>query len=299
MPPKALIVLSTLVIAGCETVPNKPPVVPSASPAAAVSPVTARTLCTELHLDDSKWRLLNESPNSISWLDEKTELAITLNYMPGLNATFPPPTDLNRLRAGYRQEALSYRGGLVEAEPKWIGGIYGNLVTMKFPRGIFQNPPDSRPGFNYQMNALIPTTEGRYVLQIAGLETGTTGIREAIGIIIFMKRSGISDLTAAAEAFRRDPYDHAFDKDALFNVCDEREYDSAMPDHPLSRCRAEMDRLLGTLVISDRIRGIAQFKDAKEPVKPATMPRAYSPPTAATGSSLSPPTPSKAPAKPA
>lgn len=273
---KLFIVLSAFAIAGCATVADKPPVAPSAPPAVVTAPVTARSLCAELHLDDSKWHLLKESPNSISWVDEKTELAITLNYMPGLNVTFPPPTDLNRLRAGYRQEALSYRGGLVEAEPKWIGGIYGNLVTMKFPRGIFQNPPDSRPGFNYQINALIPTTEGRYVLQVAGLETGTTGIREAIGIIIYMKRSGISDLAAAAESFRRDPYDHAFDKEALFNVCDEREYDSALPDHPLSRCRAEMDRLLGSLVISDRIRGIAQFKDAKEPVKPVAATPAVS-----------------------
>ena len=136
---------------------------------------------------------------------------------------------------------------------------------MKFPLGIFQSPPDSRPGFAYQLNAVIPTTEGRYVLQVAAIEAGMTGVREAAGIIIFMKQEGISDLAAAAKVFRRDPYDRAHDARALFNVCDERRFDSSFPDHPLSRCRAEMERLLKSLVISDRIRSIAQFGASKKP----------------------------------
>ena len=226
--------------------------------------VTARVLQRELHLDDAKWRLLSETPTSISWATD-SGLAITLNVIPGLNAQFPPPGDLPRLRSIYREEALSYRGGLVEAEPKSLHGVYYNWVMMKFPLGLFHSPPDDRPGFGYQLNAVFPTTEGRYVLQVAAAETGTTGVREAAGIIIFMKQERISDLAAAAKVFRRDPYDHAYDAHALFNICDESRFDSGFPDHPLSRCRAEMDRLLKSLVLTDRIRHIAQFGATKEP----------------------------------
>ena len=84
---------------------------------ALASGFTARELQRELSLDDSKWRLLSESPTSISWVSE-VGLAITLNVIPGLNASFPPPTKLDQLREVYRREALSYGGGLVEAEPK-------------------------------------------------------------------------------------------------------------------------------------------------------------------------------------
>ncbi len=226
--------------------------------------VTARALQRELHLDDTKWRLLSETPTSLQWASD-SGLAITLNVIPGLNAEFPPPTDLTRLRSVYRQEALSYGGGLVEAEAKSLHGVYYNLVMMKFPLGIFHSPPDNRPGFGYQLNAVFPTTEGRYVLQVAAAETGTTGVREAAGIIIFMKREGISDLAAAAKVFRRDPYDHAYDARALFNVCDESRFDSGFPDHPLSRCRAEMDRLLKSLAITNRIRLLAQFDVEERP----------------------------------
>lgn len=241
---------------------------------------TARALQQELHLDDSKWRLLNETPTSISWASD-TGLAITLNVIPGLNASFPPPGDLDRMRSVYREEALSYQGGLVEAEPREVGGIYYNWVMMKFPLGMLQSPPDNRPGFGYQLNAVFPTTEGRYVLQVAAAEAGTTGIRESAGIIIFMKQEGVSDLAAAAKSFRRDPYDHAHDARALFNVCDERRYDSSFPQHPLTRCRAEMDRLLKSVVISDRIRRIAQFGAKEGPNKaPEPASTAITPPAA-------------------
>lgn len=228
--------------------------------------VTARALQQELRLDDSKWRLLNETPTSISWASD-TGLAITLIVNPGLNANFPPPNDLDRIRRVYRQEALSYRGGLVEAEPKEVGGIYYNWVMMKFPLGMFQSPPDNRPGFGYQLNAVFPTTEGQYVLQVAAAEAGTTGVRESAGLMIFMKQEGISDLAAAAKSFRRDPYDHTHDTRALFNVCDEGRYDSSFPEHPLSKCRAEMKRLLESVVISDRIRRIARFGANNGPSK--------------------------------
>jgi hypothetical protein len=236
----------------------------------AASPV--RDLQRELKLNDTGWRVSQESETSIVWITPSAT-AVTLALLPGVSSKSLKSFDLAALRAAGRTEAKSRRGGLVEAEARILGGIGCNWVTMKFPLGNYQNPPDDRPGFVYHTSVVIPTAESRILLQAVAAETGATGMREAAGILIFMDENGLTDMEKAADSFTRDPYDHAYDQGAIFKESDDRRFDKTFPDHPLSKCRAQMERLLGSLTISERIQRIALLKASDTPsigIKPAT-----------------------------
>lgn len=238
-----------------------------------------RDLQHELKLDDSGWKVTAESDTKINWV---TPTGVRVELMMcrekdsekgSGKGPEPDPRHIKQSRDIARQLALESHGGLVEIEPRKAGGIVFSLVTMKFPLGAFNKPPDDQQGFAFATSATIATSEGCYLLQAVAAERGTTGVREAAGLVIYMKEKGIGDVLEAGKSFHKDPYNHAFDKDALYVVSDERRFDEAFPNHPLSQCRKLIDSVLASWTIPDRIRKIALFQDKKasnQPSRPDT-----------------------------
>jgi len=136
-------------------------------------------------------------------------------------------------------------------------GVACVLVTMKFRVSDFNPKAD---GFAYQMNAIIPTTTGDYVLQVAAAETGTTGVREATVTVIDMEQRKISDLKEESAHFRRDPYDANYDAVALYAISDDEKWDKSFPNHPLTRVRQVMDSIIKSWKISEQIKSETLFK---------------------------------------
>ena len=217
------------------------------------SPV--RDLQHGLGIDDSGWKVAKETDTEISWTTASQE-AVTLTINQGASEIVDP-NNQKALQDAFRNEANHYKGGLVEVKTFTSGGVECGLVTMKFRMSDFNPKAD---GFAYQMNAIIPTATGDYVLQVAAAETGTTGVREATVTVIDMAQRKISDIKEESAHFRRDPYDAKYDADALYMISDDRQWDQSFPNHPLTRVRQMMDSIIKSWKISDRIKSEALFK---------------------------------------
>jgi hypothetical protein len=220
------------------------------------SPV--RDLQHGLGIDDSGWKVTNETDDQISWITKNQE-GVTLTINHGTNE-IRDPNDQKALQDTFRDEAKQIKGGLVEVKMFDSGGVKCGLVTMKFRVSDFNPKAD---GFAYQMNAIIPTSHGDYVFQVGAAETGTTGTREAIVTVVDMKQRNIADLKEESAHFRRDPYDAKYDADALYMISDDRKWDASLPNHPLTRVRKIMDSIIKAWKISDQIKSEALFKSEK------------------------------------
>jgi len=221
--------------------------------ACQASPV--RDLQHDLGIDDSGWKVAKETDTEIRWTTASQE-AVVLTKHPGASEIVDP-NNQKALQDAFRDEATHLKGGLVEVKIFTAGGVVCGLVTMKFRVSDFNPKAD---GFAYQMNAIIPTATGDYVLQVAAAETGTTGVREATVTIIDMEQRKISDIKEEAAHFYRDPYEAKYDTGALYAISDDRKWDKSFPNHPLTRVRQEMDLIVKSWKISDLIKSEALFK---------------------------------------
>lgn len=118
-------------------------------------------------------------------------------------------------------EALADDQGLVEVEAgnsaKGRRFIYSVIKTAAQPSGT-----------QYALTLNLDT--GKIATCIQGFfdEAGTTGARD----------SAVFAMTGATnDEWRRDPYDSSITKGNLMNLSELPKYDSAFPDHPLSRLR--------------------------------------------------------------
>jgi hypothetical protein len=216
---------------------------------------TVRDVQHELGIDDSHWKVANETDTQIAWSTDGQE-GVTL-MLHGDPSDVHDPNDQKALQDAFRDEAKHMKGGLVEVEPFTASNVKCVLVTMKFRESTFGMKSD---GFAYQLNAIIPTRRGDIVLQVAAIETGTTGMRESLVTILDMKQRNITDLSKEGRRFRRDPYDAKYDADALYMISDDRKWDDVVPNYPLTRARKLMDSLIKSLKIGDPIRREALFK---------------------------------------
>jgi hypothetical protein len=217
------------------------------------SPV--RDLQHELGIDDSKWTVAKETESEIDWTTPGGEAVTLMVHQRPSEMT--DPKDQKALQAVFRDEARDEKGGLVEVQTFVSSGVTCGLVTMKFPMKVF-DPKAS--GYGYQINAIIPMKNASYVLQVAAGESEPTGTREAMVTVADMEQRKIKDLAQEAAGFRRDPYDSKYDADALYMISDDRKWDKAFPDHPLTRARRLIDTLIKGWKLSAKTRQDALFK---------------------------------------
>jgi hypothetical protein len=197
------------------------------------------TALNRLPLNRTKWQMIEYSDNEIRWLNEGyDEVCCALEDDTKAKLYF---SDIKELRQYWRTLAKKSGGGIVEAEivASEKGSAKHTMLMAKYPL--------SNLGWAYQSVALFPTEYGVLRFEVRSRETGTTGIREAVGIIVYMKESQISDMKKAAESFRRDPYESEYDHDACFTVSDQPKWDERFPEHPLTHCRKEMAKYVAAI----------------------------------------------------
>jgi asparagine N-glycosylation enzyme membrane subunit Stt3 len=114
-------------------------------------------------------------------------------------------------RVAVTPHPCGYKGGIVEVDPRMKDGVGYNLVTMKFPLREAAEQFQNSMGWGYQINAVIPTENRTYVIQVAAIEQGTTGVREATVTVILSAKDGSKDPANVMKRFRRDPYDQLYD----------------------------------------------------------------------------------------
>jgi hypothetical protein len=100
---------------------------------------------------------------------------------------------------------------------------------------------------------IIPDKLRYFVIVIASVEGGVTGVRDAL-VTAKLGEQGRLDPTKTDAAGRlqgwfRDPYDSSFDSTAINSVADGEEYDSLVPSHPLSKVRRMICKIRDSMVL--------------------------------------------------
>ncbi len=111
---------------------------------------------------------------------------------------------------------------------------------------------------SYAGQMLFPLAGPHVVIQMTATEHGVTGRRDAIATAAMAHRGEIileppesPGGPSAIKGWFQDPYDPAFDRDALNCVSDDDRLDAVLPKHPLSKIRATLAAIRATATLND------------------------------------------------
>jgi hypothetical protein len=137
--------------------------------------------------------------------------------------------------------AESNRGGLVHAD----------FVDRDDVRAAIIFNQEQLPAYAYTGMLIIPRRGHHFVVSVASVERGMTGVRDAIVTAQLLQQGKLdptkTDANRRVEEWFSDPYDAAFNATALNSVADSEQYDSLVPSHPLSRVRATLRTIENSL----------------------------------------------------
>jgi hypothetical protein len=218
-----------------------------------------------ISLDFAGWELHRREEAMAVWTDgEGDALGIDfLNAKPNIPA---PRNGPDALRDHFRKAAVATGGGIVEVDTVEIHGIDCARLIVKFR----QEPT----GFTFQGTCVVPRQDFSYVVRVNCPERGITGMRGAAVMLIEMPALEHEDAPGDApvhplfpeakpagriKGWFKDPYDSKHDESALYALSDHRKYDDGFPNHPLSRARRKLDRIIETLEFTSEILNAAEF----------------------------------------
>lgn len=177
-----------------------------------------------------------------SWIDPETGDRAVVRYF-ALAPDLPAPLeDLATLRQRLC-EIHAGSGSLIEAFVISVDGQPALLRVEKMPR---HNQPS---GLLFAASIVIPKDRCSIALMMFCEETGTTGIREAMT----MARMGFENFSTPH------PYAPNVAGKLPYNRSDEMEWDSAFPDHPLTRLRQRIARIAPTIRLDPEFAALPPF----------------------------------------
>jgi hypothetical protein len=182
------------------------------------------------------WELVRREPAAAYWRDAMGDVAsLTLGSGdPGM----PPLSDRTALQRYCRHIAERQGAGLVEVVT--AVGAEGPSLTYIYKRL-------RKPAFTVFGVVTTPMTQGSWTWMVIAAERGSTGVREAV-ITAKLLEAGQLTLESYKASWAQDPYEPAYsgvERSTLRYLSDAEEYDAEFPDHPLTKVRRELRRLLG------------------------------------------------------
>jgi len=177
-----------------------------------------------------------DPPNAAFYAMESAQSKDIVQYMPIAKENAMDYSDLKGLVDGVHNE-LGETQGLIEVlngkTSKGKNYIYSIIKSALSPqRG---------GGVTYTL-CLDVDFEG-FCLRVMGFfkEVGITGVRDSACLELERRKSGYGSIEDVMRNWRKDPCDENYTKGNLMNLSEQREYDEAFPDHPLSLLRQFTD----------------------------------------------------------
>ena len=181
------------------------------------------------------WKLVEQKPMSASWRDLAGD-AVTLTRGPAGLVT-DSLSDERSLQRFCRRIAESQGAGLVDVEA--ATSAEGPCLRYIYKRL-------EKPGFKFFGVVAIPVPQATWIWMVVTVERGETGVREAV-VAAKLFEAGRLTLESYKTSWAQDPYDPGcagVDKSTLRYLSDSPEYDDYFPDHPLTKMRRELQRLI-------------------------------------------------------
>jgi len=179
------------------------------------------------------WQLVRRAPGFACWRDAVGDVV----SLSAVSLPVPPlsdPVDLQHLCRRFSEEQ---RAGLVEVTVR--AGANGACLTYVYKRLEV-------PAFKFFGVVYAPAPTGSWMWMVAAAERGTTGVREAM-VADLLLDSGQLTVDSYRSSWARDPYEPEYagvDSSTLRYMSDAVEYDALFPDHPLTKTRRQLDRLV-------------------------------------------------------
>ena len=195
-----------------------------------------------LSFDTRGWVLTRTSPQEMIWTASSGTLSLSRTHVaPSV------PVSVSEIRKVARGEARAGGEDIVQVDLVSAGGGEALRVLSKRRCGS---------GYAYKGVLELPRTNGRYVITVEIDEGNHTGGREAMvnAARLSMGEVPVDRLLQGdgkIPGFALDPYDAAFDDDALHSVSDDPRLDPLLPGHALSRMRESLATIVATLVVDD------------------------------------------------
>ena len=186
-----------------------------------------------VRFDTTGWQLREASATTMTWTNPDSDI-LSLSRVQG-QADVSSAVDLPSLRARGRQLAAGNNGGLVYADFAGCAGV--RAVSLIYKR-------EQLPAYEYTGMVIIPRDAHHFVVTVASVERGTTGMRDAIVTSQLLQQGRLdptkTDANHRIEGWFSDPYDSKYDATALNSIADGEQYDSVVPSHPLSKVRGTL-----------------------------------------------------------
>lgn len=196
------------------------------------------------------WNLETDKKDMKLWLSPKEPVAISLHYF-NQKPDLPTIKNVGVLRNFYRGMVSAAEGALIEVELIELLDVPAVWTLFKFP----MNPT----GMRYIGSLTIPFQKCSYVVKVHSEEIGITGIRDNT-VMAQLHQEGTIDMTNhMAEDWFYDPYDESILEGLRMNISEQRKYDLAYPDHPLSLVRHYLSKAQTEVTYSDKIKSLRAF----------------------------------------
>jgi hypothetical protein len=182
--------------------------------------------------------------NARSWLTSDGD-PVTLYYFAKPSPMSASPANLDAWRARVRSSVGESGGALVEIEPLDFGGCTAIREIVKVPQTPF--------GMGYLGSLVLPFRDFGFMFTIAAPERGVTGQRDTLvlGELIQQGEVRFEDGAEQPIGWMADPYDPTVKTPPGRNRSDDAAYDARFPNHPLSRVRHLLRRVVITSWLTD------------------------------------------------
>lgn len=190
--------------------------------------------------DTTGWHLVDADMSRMSWTAPNGRLTLMREEF----AAGPPYPTLTDLRNHERDKARGRGEGIVFVDVTTVRSV-------EVLRAIYKRQDGS--GYAYRSVLDVRGRDAQFRIESVMDEGNFTGRREAMVNAMRAQTGDIAlgpiqpDGSRALLGHSHDPYDPAFDDTALNAITDDERLDVLMPWHPVSRTRALLDTITGSL----------------------------------------------------
>lgn len=192
-----------------------------------------------ISFDTTDWIQLEATETCVTWHNQRREV-LFLHYFP-IRPDIPCSlNDVATLRDSYRRGVNQSGGGLVSVNVVRVQGLLGTRTIFKFP----QQPS----GIAYVASLTFPFRDFSFVIKLQCPENEPTGTREAVVLEQLLKTGEISiGPESNPIGWSRDPYEPNLVAGTQMTLAEEIKYDEHFPEHPLSRARGFLTRVVNSI----------------------------------------------------
>jgi len=203
-----------------------------------------------LRFDLTGWAPDAQSEDEVRWTSASGDvlslhlIAVPPDFPTGLD-------DVQGLRAFYRKLTVEAGGGIIEVDVVSQAQLRLVRTLCKFP----QRPT----GMAYIGSLALPFAAFSYLIKVQCPEQAITGLRDTLILSTLIPPDDQGPQRWVEEEWAKDPYEPSDRSRLRRNLSEDEQYDAEFPDHPLSRARRYLARILRTLEVEPSLREAAPF----------------------------------------